>query len=193
MPIPPGAQERMQVMAMMMTGDKAVIPKLQDKLKSTKDKKLQVEVIKALAYLGDESVIPTIQERLDPSGGDFRSELEALARIDTPQSHEVASQYLKSVGNSKNFYRSVGRYTRSGGGLAGIKMIQERVQQNPNDPDISNAIGTLRSYPTKDSLDTLNMIAEGSDDKKLQKRASEAAEDVQRKLNGELPDFSQMK
>ena len=193
MPIPKNAQEKMQVMAMMMTGDKAVIPKLQDKLSATKDKSLQGDIIKALAYLGEESVIPTIQERLDPSGGDFRSELDALARIDTPQSHEVATQYLKSISNSKSFYRHAARYTRSGGGLSGIKMIQERVQRNPNDPDVSNAIGTLRSYPTKDSLETLNMIATGSEDEKLQKRASEAAEDVQRKLDGELPDFTQMK
>ncbi len=191
--MPKQMQSRMQIWAMAMSGDKAVIPSLQDKLKGSKDKKEQGEIIKALAYLGDESAIPTIQERLNSSTGDFRSEIEALARIDTPESHEVASDYLRGISNSKSFYRHASRYTRSGGGLAGIKMIQERVQANPNDPDISNAIGTLRGYPTKDSLDTLNMIATSSQDEKLKQRATSAAEDVQRKLDGELPDFSQMK
>jgi len=191
-PMPKQMQDRMQVMAMAMSGDKAVIPALQDKLKNTKDKKFQGDIIKALAYLGDESAIPTIEERLDPSGGDFRSEIEALARIDTPASHEVASRYLSNITNSKSFYRHASRYTRSGGGLAGIKLIQERVKADPNDPDISSAIGTLRTYPTKDSLDTLNTIAETTQDEKLRDRASAAAEDVQRKLNGELPDFTKM-
>ena len=190
--IPKQAQERMQVMAMAMSGDKAVIPALQDKLKKTKDKRFQGDIIKALAYLGDESAIPTIQERLDPSGGDFRDEVEALARIDTPESHEVAANYLNNISNSKSFYRHASRYTRGGGGVAGIKLIQARVQANPNDPDITNAIGTLRTYPTQESLDTLNTIAASSDDEKLKERAAAAAEDVQRKLNGEMPDFTKM-
>ncbi|MHC4953895.1 MAG: HEAT repeat domain-containing protein [Planctomycetota bacterium] len=190
--IPKNAQEKMQVMAMAMSGDKSVIPHLQDKLKTTKDKNFQGDIIKALAYLGDESTIPIIEKRLDPNAGDFRDDLDALARIDTPQSHEVATRYLSAITNSKSFYRHASRYTRSGGGLSGIKMIQDRVKANPSDPDVTNAIGTLRSYPTQDSLDTLNMIAQGSGDDKLKDRATQAAEDVQRKLSGELPDLSKM-
>ncbi|MHC4937355.1 MAG: HEAT repeat domain-containing protein [Planctomycetota bacterium] len=185
--IPPRAQERMQVMAMAMTGDKAAIPALQDKLRKTKDERMKGDIVGALAYLGDESVLPTIQERLNPQGGDFRKEIDALARIDTPESHETAANFLKNISNSKNFYRHAGRYVRAGGGTAGVQIIKERVQANPNDPEVKSAIGTLARYPTKESLDTLTLIAESNEDDKIKERAQKAAEGVQARLNGEIP------
>ena len=57
---------------------------------------------------------------------------------------------------------------------------------------IGSAIGTLRRFPTQDSLDTLNSIAATSPDKDIQERASSAAEDVGRRLRGEVPQMPQM-
>jgi hypothetical protein len=185
--IPPRAQEKMQIMAMAMTGDKAAIPALQDKLRKTKDEKMKGDIVGALAYLGDDSVLPTIQERLNPQGGDFRKDIDALARIDTPESHETATNFLKNISNSKNFYRHAGRYIRAGGGTAGVQLIRERVQANPGDPEVKSAIGTLSRYPTQDSLQTLTLISESSEDDKVKERAAKAAERVQAKLNGEIP------
>ncbi|MHC4407442.1 MAG: HEAT repeat domain-containing protein [Planctomycetota bacterium] len=185
--IPPRAQEKMQIMAMAMTGDKAAIPALQDKLRKTKDEKMKGDIVGALAYLGDDSVLPTIQERLNPQGGDFRKDIDALARIDTPESHETATNFLKNITNSKNFYRHAGRYIRAGGGTAGVQLIRERVEANPSDPEVKSAIGTLSRYPTKDSLQTLTLISESSEDDKVKERATKAAERVQAKLSGEIP------
>lgn len=184
--LPKKAQERMQIMAMAMTGDKAAVPALKDKLRTTKDERMKGEIIGALAYLGDESVLPTIQERLNPQGGDFRREIDALARIDTPESHETAATFLKSIPNSKSFYRHASRYVRAGGGVAGVMLIRERVQANPNDPDVSQAIGTLSRYPTQESLDTLNLISQGADDDNVKERATKAAESVEQRLSGAL-------
>jgi len=184
--LPPKAQERMQVMAMAMTGDKAAIPALQDKLRTTKDDRMKGDIINALAYLGDDSVLPSIQERLDPQGGDFRREIDALARIDTPQSHETAAQFLKSIPNSKSFYNHASRYVRAGGGTAGVMLIKERVEANPKDPEIAGAIGTLSRYPTKESLDTLNLISQSSEDDKIKERAEAAAQSVEERLSGSL-------
>ncbi|MEM8884164.1 MAG: hypothetical protein AAGD14_08860 [Planctomycetota bacterium] len=185
--MPKQAQERMEVFAMMMSNDKAAIPALKDKLNSAKDERMKSDIIGALAYLGDESMVPEIQTRLKPEGGDFRREIDALARIDSAESHETATNFLRAIPNSKNFYRHASRYVRAGGGDVGIKLIQERIQANPSDPDVSRVIGTLRNYPTQDSLDTLNTIATSSEDDKLKERATNAAADVQKRLNGELP------
>ena len=183
--LPKGAQEKMQIMAMAMSGDKAMIPVLQDRLRLSKDDKAKGDIIGALAYLGDESILPTIQERLKPEGGDFRKDIDALARIDTPESHETASTFLAAIPNSKNFYRHATRYVRGGGGTAGVMLIQERVQRDPSDPEVKNAIGTLSRYPTQESLDTLNLIADGAEDDKTKDRATKAAEAVAGKLSGE--------
>ena len=182
--LPKQAQERMQVMAMAMTGDKAAIPALKDKLRTTKDERMKGDIIGALAYLGDESVLPTIQERLDPQGGDFRREIDALARIDTAESHETAATYLKSIPNSRNFYRHASRYVRAGGGVAGVMLIKERVQANPTDPEVGRAIGTLSRYPTQESLDTLTLISQSAEDDKIKERAMKAAESVEQRLSG---------
>jgi hypothetical protein len=53
---------------------------------------------------------------------------------------------------------------------------------------VGNTIGTLRRYPTKESLDTLNLIATASPDQEIQRRATEAAAEVDRRLRGELPE-----
>ena len=185
--MPGQMREKMEVMAMMMSNDPAAIPALQKKLKATKDEKMKGDIIGALAYLGDESALPMIQDRLNPQGGDFRKEIDALARIDSPESHETAANFLKNISNSKNFYRHASRYVRAGGGLAGVMLIKERVAQDPNDPDITRAIGTLNRYPTKESLDTLNLIVQGTEDDKIRTRAEKAAEDVQKRLLGEMP------
>ena len=132
-------------------------------------------------------MLPTIQERLNPQGGDFRKDIDALARIDTPESHETATNFLKNISNSKNFYRHAGRYIRAGGGTAGVQLIRDRVQANPGDPEVKSAIGTLSRYPTQDSLQTLTLISESSEDDKVKERAAKAAKSVQAKLNGEFP------
>ena len=179
-------QERMQVFAMAMSGDKAAVPVLKDKLRTAKDDKTKGDIIGALAYLGDDSVLPTIKDRLDPNGGDFRRDIDALARIDTAESHDTAAKFLNAIPNSKNFYRHATRYVRGGGGTAGVMLIQERIRQNPSDPEVKNAIGTLSRYPTQESLDTLNLIAQGAEDNKTKERAQSAAESISARMTGKL-------
>jgi len=185
--IPGNIGKRMQIMAMAMSGDKEMIEPLRDELNRTKDKELQSDIIGALSYLGDPQTLPLIQERLDPAQGDYRREIEALGRLDTEEAHKTATDFISAIPDSKRFYRHAGRYVRHGGGSAGVMLIRERVQANPSDPEVRNAIGTLRRYPTQESLDTLNLIAASAPDKKVAERATEAATDVDRILRGEMP------
>lgn len=184
--MPKQMQQKMELMAMAMSNDPAMIPVLQDRLRNAKDEKAKGDIIGALAYLGDDSMLPSIRERLKPEGGDFRKEIDALARIDTAESHDTAAEFLGAIPNSKNFYRHATRYVRGGGGSAGVMLIQDRIKRDPSDPEVKNAIGTLSRYPTKESLDTLNLIAEGAEDDKTKDRATKAAEDVARRMSGEL-------
>jgi len=185
--IPPQAQEKMRVMAMAMTGDPQMITPLRDKLAETKDEKDKADIINALAYLGDPQVVPDIQDRLDPRQGDFRKEIQALGRVGTDEAHQTASQFLRSIPDSKRYYRHARDYVRSGGGTSAVLLIKERFERNPDEKDINAAIGTLRRYPTQESLDTLNTIATQSPHDEVQNRAGKAAEEVSRRLEGEIP------
>ena len=185
--LPPQAAKRMQVFAMMMSGDKRMIGPLRDELNKTKDKREQSEIIGALAYLGDPKAVPLIQERLNPQEGDFRQEIRSLGRVGTDEAHQTATQFLRSVPDSKRFYRHARDYMRSGGGVGAVTLIRERFQANPNDKEVGSAIGSLRRYPTKESLDTLNTIATQSPDDEIRKRATDAAKDVDNRLKGVVP------
>jgi hypothetical protein len=187
MPLPGNLGKKMQVFAMAMSGDPKMVAPLHDELRRTKDKNLQGDIIGALAYLGDPKALPLIQERLDPSQGDFRAEIRALGRLDTPESHQTADQFLRSIRDSKSFYRHTGTYLRSGGGAPAVMLMKERIESNPADPEIGTAVGTLRRFPTKESLETLVMIRDTVPDAELQKRAGEAAEEVGARLRGEIP------
>ncbi len=187
--IPPRMQRKMQVMAMAMTGDPQMIGPLRDELAKTEKDKDKADIINALAYLGDPKVVPDIQDRLNPQEGDFRKELQALGRVGTDDAHQTATGFLRAIPDSKRFYRHARDYVRSGGGSAGVLLIKERFESNPKDKDISQAIGTLRRYPTKESLDTLNSIAVQSPHEDVQKRASEAATEVTRRISGEIPNM----
>jgi len=190
MPGMAGMQTRMKVFAMAMSGDARMIPALRDELAATKDQGVQGDILGALAYLGDPQALPLIQERLNPAEGNYYSELRALGRIGSDQSHETANQFLRSIPDSKRFYAHATRYVREGGGTEAVMLIKERVQKDPKDPEVNSAIGTLRRYPTQESLDTLNLIATSAGDKEIQDRAAGAADDVGRRLRGELPDFA---
>ena len=185
--MPARASEKMQIFAMAMSGDKEAVGPLRDKLNSTKDKDLQGDIIGALAYLGDESTVPLIRDRLDPQTGDFRREIDALGRVGTEEAHATAAEFLRSIPDSKRFYRHTRRYMRAGGGTAAVVMMRERIAANPNDPEIANTIGSLRRFPTKESRETLAVIRDTTGNKKVQKRASEAVDEIDRKLRGELP------
>ena len=188
--LPGDAGTRMKVFAMAMSGDPRMIPALRDELNKSKDKGVQGDIIGALAYLGDPQALPLIQERLDPTDGNHYRELSALGRIGTDEAHETASQFLRSIPDSKRFYSHATRYVREGGGTAAVLLMKERIEKNPKDPEVNNVIGTLRRYPTQESLETLNFIAATAGDKEIQERAQGAAEDVDRRLKGELPDFT---
>lgn len=187
MMIPGNIGKKMQVFAMAMSGDPKMVAPLHDEMRKTKDKELQGDIIGALAYLGDPRALPLIQERLDPTQGDYRAEIRALGRLDTEESHRTADQFLRSIKDSKSFYRHAGTYIRSGGGAPAVKLIQERIQGNPADPEIANAVGTLRRFPTKESLETLVMIRDTVPDETVAKRAGEAADEVGARLRGEIP------
>lgn len=188
LPLPGNAGKKMQVFAMAMSGDPRMAAPLHDELRKTKDKSLQGDIIGALAYLGDPRALPLIQERLDPNGdGDFRAEIRALGRLDTEESHKTADTFLRSIKDSKSFYRHAGTYVRSGGGAPAVMLMKERIESNPADPEIGQAVGTLRRFPTKESLETLVMIRDTVPDENVAKRAGEAAEEVGARLRGEIP------
>lgn len=186
--LPGNIGKRMQVFAMAMSGDPQMIGPLRQELKNTKDKGMQGDIIGALAYLGDPEAVPMIKERLDPTEGDFRSEIRALGRVDSEESHETATTFLRAIPDSKRFFRHARTYVRSGGGTSAVLLMRERIQANPDDPEVANSIGTLRRYPTRESLDTLNLIASVSPDEKIRERATDAATQVDKRLRGEVPE-----
>ncbi|MHC4971689.1 MAG: HEAT repeat domain-containing protein [Planctomycetota bacterium] len=186
--LPGNIGKKMQVFAMAMSGDPKMIGPLRDELKNTKDKDTQGDIIGALAFLGDPEAVPMIKERLDPMQGDYRSEIRALGRVDSEEAHETASTFLRSIPDSKRFFRHARTYVRSGGGTSAVLLMRERIQANPDDPEVANSIGTLRRYPTQESLDTLNLIANVSPDDKIRERAVDAAAQVDKRLRGEVPE-----
>jgi hypothetical protein len=186
--LPGNIGKKMQIFAMAMSGDPQMIGPLREELKNTKDKDTQGDIIGALAFLGDPEAVPMIKERLDPTQGDFRGEIRALGRVDSEEAHETATTFLRSIPDSKRFFRHTRTYVRNGGGTAAVLLMKERIQANPTDPEVSNSIGTLRRYPTQESLDTLNMIATVSPDDKTRERATSAATEVDRRLRGEIPE-----
>ena len=186
--IPGNIGKKMQIFSIAMTGNKEMIPSLQQEYRTTKDKDLQSDIVGALAYLGDPGALPLIQERLDPTKGDFSREIGALGRLGTEEAHATATNFLRQIPDSKRFYRHARDYVRQGGGAAAVLLIRDRVQADPKDPEVGNTIGSLRRFPTQQSLDTLNLIASSSPDKEIQRRASEAATEVDNRLKGILPD-----
>ncbi len=185
--LPPQAANRMQVFAMMMSGDKRMIEPLRDRLNNSKDKREQSDIIGALAYLGDPQAVPLIKDRLNPAEGDFRREIRSLGRVGTDEAHNTASEFLRTIPDSKRFYQHARDYVRAGGGDSAVHLIRQRFQADPQDPEVKSAIGTLRRYPTKESLSTLNSIANESGDADVRKRAAAAAKDVDNRLKGIVP------
>ena len=125
---------------------------------------------------------------MNPAEGDFSREIGALGRIGTEEAHATATGFLRQIPDSKRFYRHARDYVRQGGGSSAVLLIRDRVQADPKDPEVANTIGTLRRYPTKESLDTLNLIASSSPDKEIQRRATDAATEVDKRLKGILPE-----
>jgi hypothetical protein len=185
--IPGNIGKKMQVFAMAMSGDPKMIGPLRDELKRTKDNDMQGDIIGALAYLGDPEAVPMIKERLDPTQGDYRDEIRALGRVDTEEAHETATGFLRAIPDNSRFFRHARTYVRHGGGTSAVLLMKERIQASPSDPEVRNTIGTLRRYPTQESLETLNFIAVSSADDKTRQRATDAAAEVDRRLRGEIP------
>lgn len=186
--IPGNVGKKMQIFAVAMSGNKEMIPSLRDEYRTTKDKDLQSDIVGALAYLGDPGALPMIQERLDPTKGDFSREIRALGRIGTEEAHATATGFLRQIPDSKRFYRHARDYVNQGGGGSAVLLIRDRIQADPKDPEVANTIGTLRRFPTKESLDTLTFIAASAPDKEIQRRATEAATEVTQRLNGTPPE-----
>lgn len=186
--IPGNIGKKMQIFAVAMSGNKEMIPSLRDEYRSTKDKDLQSDIVGALAYLGDPGALPMIKDRLDPAQGDFSREIGALGRIGTEEAHATATGFLRQIPDSKRFYRHARDYVRQGGGAAAVLLIRDRIQADPKDPEVANTIGTLRRFPTQQSLDTLTLIASSSPDKEIQRRATDAATEVDQRLKGVLPE-----
>ncbi len=185
--IPGNIGKKMQIFAIAMSGDREMVPSLREEYRTTKDKDLQGDIVGALAYLGDPGALPMIKERLNPAEGDFRREIGALGRLGTEDAHATATAFLRQIPDSKRFYQHARDYVRQGGGSSAVLLIRDRVQADPKDPEVANTIGTLRRFPTKESLDTLTLIASSSPDKEIQRRATEAATEVDNRLKGILP------
>jgi hypothetical protein len=101
--LPGDIGKKMQIFAMAMTGNKEMIGPLRKELEQTQKKRDQADIIKALAYLGDPATVPLVKERLDPTQ-DNRQLIEALGRVGTEEAHETATNFLRSVTDSKQFY-----------------------------------------------------------------------------------------
>ncbi len=186
--IPGNIGKKMQIFSIAMSGNKEMVPSLRQEYRTTKDKDLQGDIVGALAYLGDPGALPLIQERLNPAEGDFSREIGALGRLGTEEAHATASGFLRKIPDSKRFYRHARDYVRQGGGTAAVLLIRDRIQADPKDPEVGNTIGTLRRFPTKESLDTLTLIASTAPDPQIQRRATEAATEVDNRLKGILPE-----
>ena len=186
--IPGNVGKKMQIFAVAMSGNREMIPSLQNEYRTTKDKDLQSDIVGALAYLGDPGALPMIKDRLNPAEGDFSREIGALGRLGTEEAHATATDFLKKIPDSKRFYGHARDYVRQGGGASAVMLIRDRVQADPKDPEVANTIGTLRRFPTRESLDTLNLIASSAPDKEIQRRATEAATEVDNRLRGILPE-----
>ena len=180
--------KRIQLFAMTMSGDPAMITPLREELKNTEDKRMQGDIIGALAYLGDPQALPLIEERLDPSQGKHYKELESLGRIGTPAAHKAATDFLKAIPDTKRFLQHSRRYLQSGGGTDAVMLMQERIRTEPDNPEVASVIGSLQRFPTKESKQTLDLIAETSPDEKVRARALSAAEAVDQKLKGIIPE-----
>jgi len=187
------AAQKMQVFAMAMSGDPAMVGPLRAQLAATTDKGVQGDIIGALAYLGDPTTVPLIKERLNPAEGDFSREIDALGRVGTPEAHETAAGFLEAIPDSKRFYRHARRYMRSGGGTSAVMLMQERIRANPSDPEVARTIGSLRRFPTTESRDTLALVRDSTGDAKVRKRADEAVQEIDRTLRGEIPERFQAK
>jgi hypothetical protein len=185
--MPANIGRKMQVFAMAMSGDPKMIGPLQDELKRTKDKREQGDILGALAYLGDPSTVPLIRERLDPNQGDFGQEIDALGRLNTEDSHKTATDFLRSIPDSKRFYQHTRRYMRAGGGTEAVMLMKERIERDPQDPEVASSIGALRRFPTKESREALAAIRDNTKDTEVKKRATEAYDEVEMKLRGEIP------
>jgi len=189
--LPGNIGKKMQVFAVAMSGNKEMIPSLRDQYRTTKDKDLQGDIVGALAYLGDPGALPLIKDRLDPMQGDYTREIRALGRIGTEEAHATATAFLQQIPDSKRFYRHARDYVRQGGGASAVLLIRDRIQSDPKDPEVGNTIGTLRRFPTQESLDTLNLIATSASDMEIQRRAAEAATEVDQRLKGIVPEPKQ--
>ncbi|MCZ6573584.1 MAG: HEAT repeat domain-containing protein [Planctomycetota bacterium] len=180
--------KRIQLFAMTMSGDPAMITPLREELKNTEDKRMQGDIIGALAYLGDPQALPLIEERLDPSQGKHYKELESLGRIGTPAAHKAATDFLKAIPDTKRFLQHSRRYLQNGGGTDAVMLMQERIRTEPGNSEVASVIGSLQRFPTKESKQTLDLIAETSPDEKVRARALSAAEAVDQKLKGIIPE-----
>ncbi len=180
--------KRLQLFAMTMSGDPAMITPLREELRNTEDKRMQGDIIGALAYLGDPQALPLIEARLDPSQGKHYKELESLGRIGTPAAHKAATDFLKAIPDTKSFLQHSRRYLQNGGGTDAVMLMQERIRTEPGNPEVASVIGSLRRFPTRESKQTLDLIAETSPDEKVRARALSAAEAVDQKLKGIIPE-----
>lgn len=185
--MPGNVGKKMQVFAMAMSGDPRMIGPLQDELKKTKDRNDQADIIGALAYLGDPSTVPLIRERLDPAQGDFTRELDALGRLNTEEAHKTATDFLSAIPDSKRFYQHARRYMRAGGGTEAVMAMKRRIERDPTDPEAASAVGALRRFPSKESLDTIALVRDNTKDPEAKKRAEEAYAEVELRLKGEIP------
>jgi len=182
-----GMGKRIQLFAVAMSGDPRMIAPLRDELSKSGDKREQGEILGALAYLGDPTIVPLVKERINPREGDYMQELDALGRVGTEEAHATATEFLRAIPDSRRFYRHARRYMSAGGGNSAVLLMRDRIKADPGDPEIGATIGALSRYPTKDSRDTLKLIADSSTDKEVQKRAGEAVDEIDRRLRGEMP------
>ncbi|MFQ5844294.1 MAG: HEAT repeat domain-containing protein [Planctomycetota bacterium] len=179
--------KRFQLWTMAMSGDPRMIGPLREELQSTKDRKLQGDILGALAYLGDPESVPLIEQRLDPAEGDFGREIRALGRIGTPEAHQVATGFLRAIPDTARFFRHAGTYLQNGGGTDAVLLMQERVRAEPGNPEVGRLVGRLQRFPTPESKQTLDLIAETTPDEQIKGRALKAAAEVDKRLRGEIP------
>ncbi|MFB3065252.1 MAG: hypothetical protein ACE10D_01955, partial [Planctomycetota bacterium] len=102
--------------------------------------------------------------------------------------HKAATDFLKAIPDTKRFLQHSRRYLQNGGGTDAVMLMQERIRTEPGNSEVASVIGSLQRFPTKESKQTLDLIAETSPDEKVRARALSAAEAVDQKLKGIIPE-----
>ena len=163
-----GDQDRMLIEAMGFLRQGQAVDPLLAMLRDPQRENMHGRAIEALGRIGDERAVgPLIQRlRAKPTGEtqwwSGRAELQALARIGTPEALAAAEQHLANLSNDDAFFAQASGYLRARPSDKVVGMIRDRFRNNPGANNLWGAIYGLRASNTPAALATLEEIAANS-------------------------------